>query len=168
MTISMFQASAPVFVQGLKGLDIVLDKAAAYAAEKKIDPAVLLHTRLFPDMFPFVRQVQIVTDNAKGCMSRLAGQTPPSYEDVETSFEELKARVAKTLAHVESFTADQVDGSEDRPITLKFPGGERHFVGQTYLLGHVLPNFFFHYATAYDLMRHNGVELAKKHFLGAS
>ena len=166
MTISMFQASAPVFVQGLKGVDIVLDKAAAFAAERKVDPAVLLQTRLYPDMFAFTRQVQIVTDNAKGCMSRLAGQAPPSYEDVESSFDELKARVAKTLAHVESFTADQIDGSEDRPIVLKFPGGERHFTGQAYLLGHVLPNFFFHYATAYDLMRHNGVELAKKHFLG--
>jgi hypothetical protein len=166
MTISMHQASAPVFVQGLKGLSILLDKAEAYAKARKIDESVLLQARIFPDMFPFVRQCQIVTDNAKGAMARLAGQTPPSYEDNETSFEALKARVAKTIAFVESFTADQIDGSEERDILLKFPNGEMTFKGQVYLLNHVLPNFFFHATTAYDLMRQAGVELTKGNYMG--
>jgi hypothetical protein len=166
MTISMYQASAPVFVQGLKGLLIVLDKAEAYAKARKIDESVLLQARIFPDMFAFVRQCQVVTDNAKGAMARLAGQTPPSYEDTETSIEALKARVAKTIAYVESFTPDQIDGSEERDILLKFPGGEMTFKGQAYLLNHVLPNFFFHAATAYDLMRGAGVELTKGAYMG--
>jgi hypothetical protein len=166
MTISMYAASAPVFVQGLKGLSILLDKAEAYAKARKIDESVLLQARIFPDMFPFMRQCQIVTDNAKGAMARLAGQTPPSYEDNETSFETLKARVAKTIAFVESFTADQIDGSEERDILLKFPSGEMTFKGQAYLLNHVLPNFFFHATTAYDLMRQAGVELTKGNYMG--
>lgn len=166
MTLSMYAASAPVFLQGLQGLSIVLDKAEAYAKARKIDESVLLQARIFPDMFPFVRQCQIVTDNAKGAMARLAGQTPPSYEDNETSFEALKARVAKTIAFVESFTADQIDGSEERDILLKFPNGEMTFKGQVYLLNHVLPNFFFHATTAYDLMRQAGVELTKGNYMG--
>ena len=166
MTISMYAASAPVFVQGLKGLSIVLDKAQAYAQARKIDESVLLQARIFPDMFPFVRQCQIVTDNAKGAMARLAGQTPPSYEDNETSIEALRARVAKTIAFVESFKPDQIDGSEERDILLKFPNGEMTFKGQAYLLSHVLPNFFFHAATAYDLMRQAGVELSKGNYMG--
>ena len=166
MTISMYAASAPVFVQGLKGLSILLDKAEAYAKARKIDESVLLQARIFPDMFPFVRQCQIVTDNAKGAMARLAGQTPPSYEDNETSFETLKARVAKTIAFVEFFTADQIDGSEERDILLKFPNGEMTFKGQAYLLNHVLPNFFFHATTAYDLLRQAGVELTKGNYMG--
>ena len=166
MTISMYAASAPVFVQGLKGLSIVLDKAQAYAQARKIDESVLLQARIFPDMFPFVRQCQIVTDNAKGAMARLAGQTPPSYEDNETSIEALRARVAKTIAFVESFKPDQIDGSEERDILLRFPNGEMTFKGQAYLLSHVLPNFFFHAATAYDLMRQAGVELSKGNYMG--
>ncbi len=166
MTISMYAASAPVFVQGLKGLSIVLDKAEAYATARKIDESVLLQARIFPDMFPFVRQCQIVTDNAKGAMARLAGQTPPSYEDNETSIEALKARIAKTIAFVESFKPDQIDGSEERDILLKFPNGEMTFKGQAYLLHHVLPNFFFHATTAYDLMRQVGVELSKGNYMG--
>lgn len=166
MTISMYAASAPVFVQGLKGLSIVLDKAEAYAKARKIDESVLLQARIFPDMFPFVRQCQIVTDNAKGAMARLAGQTPPSYEDNETSFEALKARIAKTIAFVESFKPDQIDGSEERDIVLKFPNGEMTFKGQAYLLQHVLPNIFFHATTAYDLMRQAGVELSKGNYMG--
>jgi hypothetical protein len=117
-------------------------------------------------MFPFVRQCQIVTDNAKGAMARLASQTPPSYEDTGTTIEALKARVAKTIAFIESFTADQIDGSEERDILLKFPNGEMSFKGQAYLLNHVLPNFFFHATTAYDLMRGVGVELTKGAYMG--
>ena len=168
MTISMYQASAPVLLQGLKGLLVVLDKAEAYAKARKIDESVLLQARIFPDMFPFVRQCQIVTDNAKGAMARLSGQTPPSYEDNETSIEALKARIAKTVAYVESFKADQIDGSEERDILLKFPNGEMSFKGQAYLLQHALPNFFFHATTAYDLMRQSGVELTKGNYMGRS
>jgi hypothetical protein len=162
----MYEASAPVFLQGLKGLAIVLDKAEAYAKARKIDESVLLQARIFPDMFPFVRQCQIVTDNAKGAMARLAGQTPPSYEDTETSFEALKARIAKTVAYVESVSAEQINGSEERDIVLKFPNGEMTFKGRFYLLHHALPNFFFHATTAYDLMRQAGVELSKGHYMG--
>ena len=168
MTISMYQASAPVLLQGLKGLLIVLDKGDAYAKARKIDESVLLQARIFPDMFAFVRQCQVVTDNAKGAMARLSGQTPPSYEDTETSFEALKARVAKTIAYVESFKPEQIDGSEEREILLKFPNGEMSFKGQAYLLQHALPNFFFHATTAYDLMRQSGVELTKGHYMGRS
>ena len=168
MTISMYAASAPPLVQALKGLKIVVDKAEAYAKARKIDEKVLLQARLFPDMFPFVRQCQIVTDNAKGCVARLAGLTPPSYEDTEASFDELRARIDKTIAFVESIKPDQIDGSEDRDVLLKFPNGQMEFKGQGYLLDFVLPNVFFHAATAYDLMRQAGVELTKTDYLGRS
>ncbi|HUO21778.1 MAG TPA: DUF1993 domain-containing protein [Caulobacteraceae bacterium] len=168
VTISMYAASAPVLVQALKGVRIVIDKAEAYARARKVDEAVLLQARIFPDMFPFVRQCQIVTDNAKGCVARLSGQTPPSYEDTEASFEALRARIDKTIAYVESFTPEQLDGSEDRDVVLKFPNGQMEFKGQSYLLGFVLPNVFFHAATAYDLMRQAGVELTKGDYMGRS
>ena len=166
MTISMFQASAPVFLQVLKGLSKVIDKAEAHAQARKIDEQALLQMRIFPDMFPFARQVQITTDGAKGCMARLAGATAPSYEDTEASFAELRARVARTMAYVESFKAEQIDGSEERDIVLKFPGATFEYKGQAFLLTHALPNAFFHAATAYDLMRQAGVELGKGDYLG--
>jgi hypothetical protein len=166
MTISMYQASAPVLVQSLKGLLRVIDKAEAHAQARKLDEQVLLQTRIFPDMFPFVRQCQIVTDNAKGAVARLAGQTPPAYEDTEASFAELRARVAKTIAFVETFTPEQIDGSEAREVVLKFPNGAMEFAGQQYLLHFVLPNVFFHATTAYDLMRQAGVELTKGDYMG--
>lgn len=166
MTISMYAASAPVFVQGLKGLSIVLDKAEAYAKARKIDESVLLQARIFPDMFAFVRQCQVVTDNAKGAMARLAGQTPPSYEDTETSFEALKARVAKTIAFLQSVTAAQVDGTEDKEIVIKRGDKETHYKGMQFLLGHAVPNFYFHVTTTYVMLRHNGVEIGKRDFLG--
>jgi hypothetical protein len=168
MTISMYAASVPVIVQALKGLIKVIDKADAYAKAHKIDEQVLLQMRIFPTMFPFVRQCQIVTDTAKGCVARLAGQTPPSYEDTEASFEALRARIAKTIAFVEGFTAEQIDGSEDRDVVVKFPSGDVTFKGQIYLLHGALPNLFFHVTTAYDLMRHAGVELAKADYLARS
>lgn len=166
MTLSMYQASVPVFIQGLTGLGGVIDKAAAHAAERKIDPAALLQARLFPDMFPFTRQVQIATDFAKGGAARLAGVEFPAYEDSEASFEELKARVDKTIAFLRTLEAGEVDGSEDRDITLVRRGETSIVKGQAYLLEQAMPNFYFHLTTAYAILRHNGVEVGKRNFLG--
>ena len=166
MTISMYQASVPTFIRALNNLIVVLDKGAAYATAKKIDPSVLLNSRLFPDMFALTRQVQIVTDNVKGCASRLAGLEPPKYEDNEASFPELKARIEKTLAFLRTFTPAQIDGSEEKTITLRFGKETMTFQGQPYLLNFVLPNIYFHFTTTYDILRHNGVDVGKKDFLG--
>ena len=168
MTLSMYQASVPVFIQGLTGLGGVIDKAAAHAAERKIDPAALLQARLYPDMFPFARQVQIATDFAKGGAARLAGVEFPAYEDSETSFEELKARVDKTIAFLRTLEAAQIDGSEDRDISLVRRGETSIVKGQAYLLEQAMPNFYFHITTAYAIQRHNGVEVGKRVFLGAA
>lgn len=168
MTLSMYQASVPVFIQGLTGLGGVIDKAAAHAAERKLDPAALLQARLYPDMFPFARQVQIATDFAKGGAARLAGVEFPAYEDSETSFEELKARVDKTIAFLRTLDAAQIDGSEDRDISLVRRGETSIVKGQAYLLEQAMPNFYFHITTAYAIQRHNGVEVGKRVFLGAA
>ena len=168
MTLSMYQASVPVFIQGLTGLGGVIDKAAAHAAERKIDPAALLQARLYPDMFPFARQVQIATDFAKGGAARLAGIEFPAYEDSETSFEELKARVDKTIAFLRTLDAAQIDGSEERDISLVRRGETSIVKGQAYLLEQAMPNFYFHITTAYAIQRHNGVEVGKRVFLGAA
>jgi hypothetical protein len=168
MTLSMYQASVPVFARGLENLAAILAKAAGHAEAKKIDPAVFLGARLAPDMFPFSRQVQIASDAAKGSVARLAGVEVPSYPDTETTFPELQERIAKTLAFVKGFTASQIDGSEDRIVTLKMRNEDRQFRGQDYLLKLALPNFFFHVTTAYDILRHNGVELGKLDYLGRS
>ena len=167
MTLSMYQASVPVFIQGLTGLGGVIDKAAAHAAERKIDPSALLQARLYPDMFPFTRQVQIATDFAKGGAARLAGAEFPAYEDSETSFEELKARVEKTIAFLRTLEAGAVDGSEERDITLVRRGESSTVKGQAYLLEQAMPNFYFHLTTAYAILRHNGVEVGKRNFLGS-
>lgn len=167
MTLSMYQASVPVFIQGLTGLGGVINKAAAHAAERKIDPAALLQARLYPDMFPFARQVQIATDFAKGGAARLAGVEFPAYEDSETSFEELKARVDKTIAFLRTLDAAQIDGSEERDISLVRRGETSIVKGQAYLLEQAMPNFYFHITTAYAIQRHNGVEVGKRLFLGA-
>jgi hypothetical protein len=166
MTISMYQASVPVFQQGLTALSGVLDKAAAHAAARKIDPAVLLQTRLFPDMFPLSRQVQIAADFAKGCPARLADVENPSYPDEETTIDALKARLDKTSAFLKTLTAAQIDGSEARDITLKIAGAEVTFKGQTYLLHFALPNFYFHSTTTYAILRSSGVEIGKRDFIG--
>ncbi len=166
MTISMYQASVPVMQKMLKNLDGILDKGAAHAGARKIDPQVLLGARLYPDMFPFLRQVQLATDHAKGGPARLAGLEPPKMEDNETSFADLKARVARVQSFLETLQAAQIDGSEERRITLKFGPREFAFVGLPYLLEFVLPNFYFHYATAYAILRHNGVEIGKRDFVG--
>lgn len=166
MSLSMYHASIPPFVRMLGNLSAILHKAEAYAAERKIEPSVLLNARLAPDMYPLVRQVQIATDSVKGCAARLAGIEVPSYADTESSFAEVQARIDKTLTFLQSIAAAQVDGSEARPITLKFPGAELHFTGQDYLLNFVLPNFYFHLTTAYAILRHNGLNIGKMDFLG--
>jgi uncharacterized protein len=168
MTLSMHAASVPVFRQMLGSLDNLLAKADSHAAERKIDPAALLQARLFPDMFPLLKQVQIACDFAKGVSGRLAGVELPVFDDSEQTFAELRALVAKTVAFVDGLDAARFDGSEDREIVLR-PGTpkERRFVGQAYLLNYGLPQFFFHVTTAYALLRHNGVELGKKDYMGS-
>jgi hypothetical protein len=162
----MYQASIPAFVRMLGNLSAILDKAAAHAEAKKIDPAVFINARLSPDMFPLSRQVQIATDMAKGCAARLAGIEVPRYEDNETTFAELQARIDKTKAFIQSVNASQIDGSEERQITLKFGSRELSFLGQPYLLDFVLPNFHFHLSMTYAILRHNGVEIGKKDYIG--
>ena len=162
----MYALSAPVFVRMLRNLEAVLDKGAAYAAARKIDPAVLVNARLFPDMFPLATQVRVAGDFAKGAVARLTGNEPPKYEDNETSFEDLKARVAKTVAYVETFTPEQFADAATRTVTMKMRGEDKSFDGTTYLANIVLPNFYFHVTTAYDILRHNGVELGKRDFIG--
>lgn len=168
MSISMYQASVPVLIRGLTNLQAILGKGEAHAAEKQIDPSVFTNARLAPDMLPLMRQVYIATDTAKGCAARLAGVEAPKYDDVEQTFDELHARLQKTIDYLKGFEARQIDGSEQRPITLKMRTGPMEFTGLSYLLGFVLPNFFFHVTTAYDILRHNGVELGKLDYLGAA
>jgi hypothetical protein len=164
----MYQASVPVFQRTLGALDKILDKAAAYAAERKIDPATLLGARLYPDMFPLSRQVQIATDHAKGASARLAGAPVPSFEDNEKTFAELKARIGKTLDFIGTFKPAQIDGSEGRDISLKAGPRELTFKGQDYLLFFALPNFYFHATTAFGILRHNGASIGKLDFLNAA
>jgi hypothetical protein len=166
MTISMYQASAPVYLQYLNSISAVLDKGAAFAESRKLDPAMLLQARLYPDMHPLVKQVQIFTDQATRGMSRLAGVEPPPFPDTETSFAELKARIQRAIAHVESFKPEQIDGSEGREIVMKTPRGDLNFKGKDYLLGFSLPNFFFHATATYAILRHVGVEIGKMDFMG--
>ena len=168
MTISMYQASAPRFANALKNLSAILDKAQAHAEAKKIEPAVLLQSRLYPDMFPLLRQIQIASDSAKGPVARLAGVEVPKYEDTEETIADLKARLAKTIDFVSSFKPAQIDGSEDKDITLKFGTTEMPFKGMQYLLGFSLPHFYFHVTTAYNILRHNGVEIGKMDYIGNS
>ena len=165
MSISMHQVAVSPLLQILKGLTIVLDKAAVHCEQRKIDPAVLLNMRLYPDMFTLTRQVQIATDQAKGCVARLAGVEVPSYPDVEASFSDLQARIAKTIAFVKGFSPAQIDGSEKKEINLAIGGQTMTFDGQTYLLSFVLPNFYFHAVTAYAILRHGGVDVGKKDYL---
>jgi len=166
MTLSMYQASAPRFANTLKNLSAILDKAQAHADAKKIDPKVYAAARLYPDMFPMARQVQSACDAAKGAVARLAGIEIPVHEDTEQTFEELKARIAKTIAFINSVKPAQVDGSEEREVVLKMRSGEVKFKGMQYLLGHALPNFYFHITTAYNILRHNGVEIGKRDYIG--
>jgi uncharacterized protein len=162
---SMYAASVPVFQKHLDALDAILDKAAAHAEAKKIDPQALLTARLFPDMWALTRQVQGAGDFAKNVSARLAGLPVPAYEDTETTFPELKARIAKTMAFLASIKPEQMEGSETKSYTIKAGPNEMTFNGQDYLLGFAVPNFFFHCATAYDILRHNGVELNKRDYM---
>jgi uncharacterized protein len=162
----MYQASAPRFANILRNLSAILEKAEAHCAAKKIEPSALTSYRLFPDMFPLTRQVQIASDTAKGAVARLAGIDIPKYEDNEQTFAELKARIAKTIDFVESVSAAKIDGSDEKEIVLQMRSGERRFTGMQYLLGHAYPNFYFHVTTAYNILRHNGVEVGKADFIG--
>ena len=166
MSISMYQATVPVLARTLNNLIQILEKGAAHAEARKIEPAVLLNSRLFPDMFALTRQVQIATDMAKGCVARLAGEEPVKFEDNEASFADLIARVRKAIGIVEGYKAAQFEGSETRDIVLKSPRGEMNFKGLPYLQGFVLPNVYFHVTTTYNILRHNGVELGKMDFIG--
>ncbi|MBK9617383.1 MAG: DUF1993 domain-containing protein [Uliginosibacterium sp.] len=166
MALSMYQSSIPMLKRMLGSLATILDKAAAHAEAKKIDPAVLFGARLFPDMFPLSRQVQIATDQAKGCAARLAGVEVPKYEDNEANFAELQARLAKTIAFLDSLTPAQIDGSEGKDIVVQVRDLKLDFKGQDYLMQWVLPNFYFHVTTAYNILRHNGIEIGKKDYLG--
>ena len=167
MSISMVQAASPRFVNGLRNLSALLHKAAEHAAAQKWDPQVLLQARLYPDMFPLVRQVQFATDTAKFAVARLAGVESPRFDDVETTFEELYARLDAVSAYLRTFDEAALEGSQDRSITLTTrTRGELKFDGRGYLLGFVLPNLFFHATTAYAILRHNGVPLGKLDYLG--
>lgn len=161
----MYEASVPVFTARLKALSGVLSEAERNAAERRIDPQVFLAARLAPDMFALTRQVQIATDHAKGASSRLAGLAAPKYEDNEASFADLHARLARTVDYLETFSADDIDGSEDRAIELKIGGRDIAMPGMQYLLHFAMPNFYFHVTTAYDILRHNGVPLGKVVFM---
>lgn len=164
----MYKTSVPVFKQLLNSLSAILIKAEAYAAEKKFEPAVLLNARLYPDMFPLIRQVQVAADFAKSVSARLAGVEVPAYEDNEQTFADLQARISKTLSFIESLTPAQFEGSETREIVLR-PGTpkEKKLVGYNYLTNYGLPQFFFHVTTAYAVLRHNGLEVGKGDFMGS-
>lgn len=166
MTISMYQASVPVFSQMMGNLVVILEKAAAHAEANKIDSAVLVQARLYPDMFPMARQVMIATDNAKGCIARLAGVEPPRYEDNESTFPQLVARLNKTIDFISGFKPTQIDGSEERDISFKWGPYEINMKGQAYLLHFATRNFYFHITTAYAILRHHGVPVGKQDFMG--
>lgn len=166
MTISMYQASVPVIVRALTNLRAILAKAEAHSQAKKIDPAVFIAGRLSPDMLPLVKQVQIASDNAKGIAARLAGVEIPAYPDSETTFADLYARIDKTLSFLGGIKPAQIDGCEDRSIELKLGPNTVTFTGQSYLFGFALPNFFFHFVTAYAILRHLGVDLGKRDYIG--
>lgn len=163
---SMYTVLVPTAIRTLSNLSAILYKAEAHAEARKIDPAVLIGSRLYPDMFPLGRQVQIATDIVKGGAARLSGAEPPSWPDDEKSLAELRARLAKAVDYLKGFKAEQIDGSEAKSIVIKMRVGEMQFTGQDYLMAFVLPNLFFHAATAYNILRHNGVELGKQDFLG--
>jgi len=166
MIISMYQASVPRIGNMLTNLDHLLDKALVHTESKKWNEAALTQFRLYPDMLPMTRQVQIACDTAKGVVARLAGVDIPAYEDNEVSFADLKQRIAKTMAFVNSFTAGQIDGTEDKDIVTKRGDVETHYKGMQFLLNHAMPNIYFHVTTVYSILRHNGIEIGKRDYLG--
>lgn len=163
----MYQASVPVFIRNLQNLSTILNKGAANAEARKIDPTVLINSRLAPDMFPLSRQVQIACDAAKVGAARLAQVEIPSFEDSETTFDQLQERITKTINFLQTFKAEQIDGTEELKITYTQRNRESNFIGQQYLLNYALPNLFFHITAAYAILRHNGVEVGKKDYLGS-
>ena len=166
MTISMYQASVPRFANMLGNLSAILNKAQAHADAKKIDVSVLTGSRLFPDMFPMSRQVQIACDTAEGVVARLAGVAIPAHDDSEKTLAELKTRIASAIAFIQTMTPAQIDGTEDKAIVTKRGDKETHYTGMQFLLGHAVPNVYFHITTAYNILRHNGVEVGKRDYLG--
>jgi uncharacterized protein len=166
MTISMFQASVPRLINALNNLSHILDKAQAHIDAKKIDANALIQFRLYPYMLNFTRQIQIASDTAGGVVARLAGVEIPAYEDNEQSIADLKARIAKTIAFIQGFKPEQIDGTEDKDIITKRGEKETHYKGMQFLLGHAIPNVYFHSTTAYAILRHNGVEIGKRDYLG--
>lgn len=166
MNISMYQVSAPRFVNTLGNLSKILDKAQMHVDAKKLDPATLTDYRLFPDMLPMRSQVQIACDTAKGAVARLAGVEIPVHEDNEKTLADLKARIAKTIAFIQTVAPAQIDGTEDKEIVIKRHDKETRYKGMQFLLGQALPNFYFHVTTAYDILRHNGIEIGKRDYLG--
>jgi len=166
MTISMYTASAPVFLRMLANLDQLLAKAEENARARGFDPDALVNQRLAPDMRPLSSQIQLASDSAKGAMARLSGGAPPSMPDTETTMADLRARIAKTIDYVKSVPASAVDGSEEKDVVLKTPGGDIPFKGLAFLTGFALPNFLFHVSIAYAILRHNGVPIGKMDFLG--
>lgn len=168
MSISMYKASAPVFLRMLGNLDALLEKAEANAKERGFDPNLLVTSRLAPDMRPLSSQIQFASDTSKGAIARLSGGAAPAMADTETTIHELRTRIANTIDYIKSVPARAVDGSEEREVVLKFPNGEMKFKGLDYLTGFALPNFMFHVTTAYAILRHNGVPLGKQDFLGRS
>ncbi|MFL6606510.1 MAG: DUF1993 family protein [Steroidobacteraceae bacterium] len=166
MTISMYQASVPAFVRALNNLASILEKGAAHAQARKIDEAVLLGSRLFPDMFPLARQVQLASDIAKSGAGRLAGAEFPAFEDKEATFQELIERTRNTVTYLQTLRPAQIDGSEEKTVTWQTRSSTRSMEGLPYLMQHLLPNIHFHVTTAYAILRHNGIELGKKDFLG--
>ena len=165
MAVSLYDFSVPLFVRTLTNLNTLLDKGVAYATARKFDPNVFADLRLYPDMLPLKRQVQIACDTAKGAAGRLSGAEIPQHEDNEATIDELKARIAKTIAYIKSVDAAKISGAENAPITLKFPSRTFEFTGKSYLTDFVLPNIYFHVTAAYAILRHNGVELGKSDFL---
>jgi hypothetical protein len=162
----MYDFSIPILTRGLTNMSAILDKAAAHATARKFDSVVLAQARLFPDMHPLVRQVQIACDTAKGAAARLAGIDVPKHEDTEVTFADLKARIAKTLGFLKTISAAQLKDAESRSIEIKFPSGSWKFTGIAYLTDFVLPNFYFHHSMVYALLRKGGVEIGKADFLG--
>ncbi len=166
MPFTIYEAAIPPMIRSLQNLSNILDKAVAQAKSEDKSLDALLEARLAPDMFPFTRQIQVVSDTAKGAAARLAGVEPPGFPDEEKTFPELQQRIAKTVDYLKSFRTAQFDGAEDRTVTLKFPNGEMKFSGREYLTGFVLPNFYFHMTAAYALLRHNGIAVGKMDYLG--
>jgi hypothetical protein len=167
MAINIYQSSVPVFLQILGSLSSVLTKTAAFAEAKKIDPSVLVAARLAPDMYPLARQIQIATDHAKGASARLAGVDVPSFPDTEATIPELQQRIQKTVDFIKGLKPAQFEGAEDRDVTLTIAGQKITWKGATYLFHFAFPNFYFHATTAYDILRHNGLDVGKRDFIGS-